>query len=191
MQKIIIIEPDEYSRAQVERVVFAAGFAQHCTVVARASENNVSDPCVFIALGPVHDDVGVLENDFFHKPLRVGALLDRIKKHTAHASDAMVPELLSIGPHVLNTVSRSLKRGDSEDEINLTEKENHILLFLNQHAPDTVDRDVLLQEVWGYAQNVETHTLETHMYRLRQKIEQDPAAPQILVTCEKGYKIIL
>jgi DNA-binding response OmpR family regulator len=53
-----------------------------------------------------------------------------------------------------------------------------------------VSREVLLQEVWGYNSGVTTHTLETHIYRLRQKVEKDAALPAILVTEAGGYKLV-
>ena len=53
-----------------------------------------------------------------------------------------------------------------------------------------VSRETLLQEVWGYNSGVTTHTLETHIYRLRQKVEKDAASPQILVTEAGGYKLV-
>jgi DNA-binding response OmpR family regulator len=53
-----------------------------------------------------------------------------------------------------------------------------------------VSRETLLQEVWGYNSGVTTHTLETHVYRLRQKVEKDAASPAILVTDAGGYKLV-
>ena len=81
-----------------------------------------------------------------------------------------------------------LKNQDN-NEIRLTEKETDILQFLYHTTEDVVPRDVLLQEVWGYNSSVTTHTLETHIYRLRQKIERNPSVAELLVTESGGYRL--
>ncbi|MDG2294137.1 MAG: helix-turn-helix domain-containing protein, partial [Paracoccaceae bacterium] len=61
---------------------------------------------------------------------------------------------------------------------------------LLRSADVIVARDTLLHEVWGYNANVTTHTLETHIYRLRQKIEPDPTRASLLITESGGYKLV-
>ena len=68
-------------------------------------------------------------------------------------------------------------------------KEAAIIKFLYRAGDSVVSRDTLLEEVWGYNSGVTTHTLETHVYRLRQKIEKDPANAQILITDSGGYRL--
>jgi len=75
-------------------------------------------------------------------------------------------------------------------KIRLTEKEMSILRYLYRAEQRPVPRETLLQEVWGYNSGVTTHTVETHIYRLRQKIENDAASPAILVTEPRGYKLM-
>ena len=75
-------------------------------------------------------------------------------------------------------------------KLRLTEKETAILRYLYRAGEKVVTRDILLQEVWGYNSHVTTHTLETHIYRLRQKIERDPAVARLLVTEAGGYKLV-
>ena len=82
-----------------------------------------------------------------------------------------------------------LTEGDGK-KIRLTEKEAAIIRYLFRAGQKAVTRDELLEEVWGYNSGVTTHTLETHVYRLRQKIEKDPSNAEILVTENGGYKII-
>ena len=72
----------------------------------------------------------------------------------------------------------------------MTDKEAQILKFLYLHGDRVVSRDELLDEVWGYNAGVTTHTLETHVYRLRQKIENDPSNAEILVTEPGGYRLV-
>jgi DNA-binding response OmpR family regulator len=119
---------------------------------------------------------------------RIGAVLDRISgatpRHLAHdVSEAGVV----LGPYLFFPAEGYLAQG--ERQTRLTEKERDILLTLLAAQGGVVRRSVLLDRVWGYASGVETHTLETHIYRLRQKIETDPARPQILLTAEDGYAL--
>ncbi|MEL7048724.1 MAG: helix-turn-helix domain-containing protein, partial [Pseudomonadota bacterium] len=79
---------------------------------------------------------------------------------------------------------------ETGSKIRLTEKETSILKYLYRSGEKVVTRDVLLHEVWGYNAGVTTHTLETHIYRLRQKIERDPSNAELLVTETGGYKLV-
>jgi DNA-binding response OmpR family regulator len=94
---------------------------------------------------------------------------------------------LAIGPYDLRPAVKVLEMRAGGDKIRLTEKETNILKFLHRAGGAAVPREVLLHEVWGYNSQVSTHTLETHIYRLRQKIEADPSDAQILQTVEGGY----
>jgi DNA-binding response OmpR family regulator len=79
---------------------------------------------------------------------------------------------------------------DDNKKIRLTEKETAIIKFLYRSGEQSVSRETLLHDVWGYNAGVSTHTLETHIYRLRQKIERDPAQAEIIVTEGGGYKLV-
>lgn len=127
--------------------------------------------------------------DRFSCPFRLGALLDRVKKHLNEKLPA--PEhAIAIGPHTLKPARQRLIHAPDQAELHLTEKERDILLKLSSAAGKTVARQDLLDDVWGYVEGLETHTLETHIYRLRQKIETDPSQPEILLTDEQGYRLI-
>ena len=80
-------------------------------------------------------------------------------------------------------------RESDQRKVRLTDKETAILKYLYRAGDKVVSRDVLLDEVWGYNESVTTHTLETHVYRLRQKIEQDPSNVKILITEPGGYRL--
>jgi DNA-binding response OmpR family regulator len=129
-------------------------------------------------------------NDYVTKPFRLGVLLARLRAHIRQheRSDDAV---FSIGPYVFQPGNKLLV--DSQDEkkkVRLTDKETAILKYLYRAGAKVVSRDVLLDEVWGYNAGVTTHTLETHVYRLRQKIEQDPSNARILITEPGGYRLV-
>jgi DNA-binding response OmpR family regulator len=98
--------------------------------------------------------------------------------------------IFQIGPYSFQPSNKILIEPESERKIRLTEKETAILKFLFRSGDRVVSRDVLLNEVWGYNSGVTTHTLETHVYRLRQKIEQDPSNAELLVTEPGGYRLV-
>ena len=127
-------------------------------------------------------------NDYVTKPFRFGVLLARIRAHLRQyeTSDAAI---LHFGPYEFRPAIKQLATGDGE-KIRLTEKEANILKFLYRASAQTVSRETLLHEVWGYNAQITTHTLETHIYRLRQKIEADPSNAKLLVTEEGGYRLI-
>jgi DNA-binding response OmpR family regulator len=97
--------------------------------------------------------------------------------------------VFTIGPYAFKPASKLLL-DDKGAKIRLTEKETAILKFLYRSGDKVISRDVLLHEVWGYNAGVTTHTLETHIYRLRQKIETDPSNAEILVTEPGGYRLM-
>jgi DNA-binding response OmpR family regulator len=118
------------------------------------------------------------------KPFRLSALLARLSAHLGpHGAGDDQP--FKIGPYLFQPGAKLLT---GTRKIRLTEKETNILKFLH-HAGRTVPRETLLHEVWGYSPAVTTHTLETHIYRLRRKIEDDPGQAKILVTENGGYRL--
>jgi DNA-binding response OmpR family regulator len=127
-------------------------------------------------------------NDYVTKPFRFAVLLARIRaqlRQYEQSEDAT----FNVGPYVFKPAQKLLTEGDGK-KIRLTEKEAAIIRYLFRAGQKAVTRDELLEEVWGYNSGVTTHTLETHVYRLRQKIEKDPSNAEILVTENGGYKII-
>lgn len=131
-------------------------------------------------------DSGV--NDYVSKPFRFAVLLARVRSHL-RIYDASDGAVLKIGEYSFNPSSKQLTRLAGAS-LRLTEKEAAILKFLYRANATIVTREVLLRELWGYNSSVTTHTLETHIYRLRQKIERDPANAQILLTDGGGYKLV-
>ncbi|MDB5590218.1 response regulator transcription factor [Enterovirga sp.] len=127
-------------------------------------------------------------NDYVAKPFKFAVLLARIRAQL-RAHEASEDAVFTIGPYTFRPGAKILV-SDRGSKLKLTEKETAILRFLYRAGQTTVSRDVLLQEVWGYNAAVTTHTLETHVYRLRQKIESNPSAARILVTEPGGYKLM-
>jgi DNA-binding response OmpR family regulator len=127
-------------------------------------------------------------NDYVAKPFRFAVLLARIRAQLRQ-HEASEDAVFTIGPYSFQPSSKLLMGGKG-NKVRLTEKETAILRFLYRAGQKAISREVLLQEVWGYNSGVTTHTLETHIYRLRQKIEKDAAMPEILVTEAGGYKLI-
>ncbi|MCP1336544.1 response regulator transcription factor [Futiania mangrovi] len=126
-------------------------------------------------------------NDYVTKPFRFAVLLARIRAQLRQhetSEDAVFP----IGPYTFKPAQKLLVTEDGKQKIRLTDKETSILRYLYR-AGRPVSREVLLAEVWGYNAAVTTHTLETHVYRLRQKIETDPSNARLLITEEGGYRL--
>lgn len=127
-------------------------------------------------------------NDYIAKPFRLAELLARLRAQLRiyeNSEDAV----FTIGPYTFRPSAKLLQEPIKNRRIRLTEKEAAILKFLYRAGTRPVQRQVLLNEVWGYNAAVTTHTLETHIYRLRQKIEPDPANARLLVTEGGGYRL--
>jgi DNA-binding response OmpR family regulator len=142
---------------------------------------NTADSDVVLGL-----DAGA--NDYVTKPFKFAVLLARIRaqlRQHEQSEDAV----FAIGHYTFKPASKMLV-DEKGSKIRLTEKETSILKYLYRSGEKVVTRDVLLHEVWGYNAGVTTHTLETHIYRLRQKIEKDPSNAELLVTEMGGYKLV-
>jgi DNA-binding response OmpR family regulator len=127
-------------------------------------------------------------NDYVTKPFRLSVLLARLRAHlrqSEHSDEAV----FAIGPYMFQPSAKLMTDPGRRKKVRLTEKETAILKYLYHAGDRPIDRDTLLGEVWGYNAGVTTHTLETHVYRLRQKIERDPTRAEILITEPGGYRL--
>lgn len=127
-------------------------------------------------------------NDYIAKPFKFAVLLARIRaqlRQHEQSEDAV----FTIGHYSFRPAQKLLVEEDG-GKVRLTEKETAILKYLYRAEQKVITRDILLEEVWGYNSGVTTHTLETHIYRLRQKIERDPSNASLLVTESGGYKLV-
>ncbi len=127
-------------------------------------------------------------NDYVTKPFKFPVLLARIRaqlRQHEQSEDAV----FQLGPYSFKPALKILTAEDGR-KVRLTEKETNILKYLYRATDGVVAREELLHEVWGYNAGVTTHTLETHIYRLRQKIEPDPSNARLLVTESGGYRLL-
>ena len=127
-------------------------------------------------------------NDYVAKPFRLGELLARLRAQL-RVFDTSEDAVFAVGPYVFRPAAKLLLEPARNRKIRLTDKEVGILKFLYRAAGKPVPRHTLLNEVWGYSSGVTTHTLETHIYRLRQKIEADPSRTRLLLTVAGGYSL--
>jgi DNA-binding response OmpR family regulator len=128
-------------------------------------------------------------NDYITKPFRLNVLLARLRAQLRQheLSDDAV---FTIGPYTFRPSAKLLVDETGRKKVRLTDKETAILKYLYRAGDKVIGRDTLLIEVWGYNTGVTSHTLETHVYRLRRKIERDPAEAQLLVTEPGGYRLV-
>jgi DNA-binding response OmpR family regulator len=127
-------------------------------------------------------------NDYMAKPFKLNELLARLRAQL-RSFETSEDAVFTIGPYTFRPSLKLLHEPVQNTRIDLTEKEVAILKFLYRAGTRAVARQVLLNEVWGYNAAVTTHTLETHVYRLRQKIEPDPGNARLLVTADGGYRL--
>ncbi len=150
-----------------------------CPIVMLTGHDSDSDTILGLDAGA---------NDYVSKPFKFPVLLARIRaqlRQHEQSEDAV----FTLGPYTFKPAAKMLI-DENDKKIRLTEKETNILKFLYRAQDGVVARDVLLHEVWGYNAGVTTHTLETHIYRLRQKIEPDPGNARLLVTESGGYRLV-
>jgi DNA-binding response OmpR family regulator len=154
-------------------------------------DSGVTAPIILLTAADTDDDTiaGLKSgaNDYITKPFRFAVLMARVHAHL-RSHGASEEAVYRIGPYTFRPSAKVLLDA-ADKKIRLTEKETNILKFLYRSG-ETVPRETLLHEVWGYNPAVTTHTLETHIYRLRQKIEANPGQARILVTESGGYRLM-
>ena len=166
--------------------------------IRQVSENHVDLMLLDVGLPDMdgREAVKILRRDGFKSPIILltghdsdsDEILARIRA-ALRQHDQSEDVVFTIGPYSFQPANKLLEAQDG-GKVRLTDKETSILKYLYRQGPKTITRDVLLKEVWGYNNRVTTHTLETHIYRLRQKIERDPSNARLLVTEEGGYRLV-
>lgn len=127
-------------------------------------------------------------NDYVTKPFRFAVLLARMRAQL-RTHEQSEDAVFTIGHYTFRPSQKLLTEEDG-NKVRLTEKETAIMKYLYRAEQKVISRDELLEQVWGYNSGVTTHTLETHIYRLRQKVEKDPSNARLLVTEGGGYKLV-
>jgi len=161
-----------------------------CRVLRR---RGVSAPIVMLTAADRESDIilglDAGANDYVTKPLRLDVLLARLRAHLRQhqSSEGAV---FTFGPYVFRPATKTLTRQGSRDRIRLTGTEAAILRRLCEASPAAIDAGSLFASVWRHNTRTSRHTLEAHIYRLRQKIEPDPAHPRILITVDGGYRLV-
>jgi len=157
----------------------------------RMRQDGVATPVIMLTAADTDDDtVKGLDsgaNDYVTKPYKFAVLLARIRvqlRDYEHSEGA----IFRLGAYEFRPAAKMLLDPQGK-KVRLTEKETSILKYLYRAGEKPVSREELLAEVWGYNAGVTTHTLETHVYRLRQKIESDPANAKLLLTEAGGYRL--
>jgi len=159
---------------------------------ARLRRQGIKIPIIMLTGADAEQDVvrglDAGANDYIAKPFRLNELLARLRAQL-RVFDNSEDAVFIVGPYSFRPASKLLMEAARNRKIRLTEKESAILKYLYRAGGRPVGRQVLLNEVWGYNSAVTTHTLETHIYRLRQKIEPDPTNARLLLTEGGGYKL--
>ncbi|NAZ36721.1 response regulator transcription factor [Rubellimicrobium sp. CFH 75288] len=150
-----------------------------CPIVMLTGHDSDSDTILGLDAGA---------NDYVTKPFKFPVLLARLRAQL-RTHEQSEDAVFQLGPYTFKPAQKLLLTEDDK-KVRLTEKETNILKYLYRAQDAVVPRDVLLHEVWGYNAGVTTHTLETHIYRLRQKIEPDPSNARLLVTESGGYRLV-
>jgi DNA-binding response OmpR family regulator len=125
-------------------------------------------------------------NDFVLRPYRFGELHARLRAQ-CRMFESSEDVSFRIGPYLFRPSAKTLQIGGRR--IRLTEKEAAVLKYLYRAEGRPVARDVLLREVWGYNPSTDSHTVETHIYRLRRKVEPHPGRISLLVNEAGGYRL--
>jgi DNA-binding response OmpR family regulator len=206
---LLLVDPDEGVRRSLADQLEQEGFATAC--VAAIDEPAPQLPAL-ILLGP-----GALAAEAIQRwrpSAPVIALIDRGQEQAAGNAlfaafltrpvriaelVALIERLIlagagrgerAIGPYLFQPAAKLLREPARNRTVRLTEKEAAMLELLYRAGAEGLSRERLLAEVWGYSDAVTTHTLETHIYRLRRKIERDAGDARLLLTEPGGYRLV-
>ena len=127
-------------------------------------------------------------NNVIFKPLSLDKLLNQIKSGI-NILENTEDGYLTFNKYIVRPIKKDIYNQRNQEVVKLTEKEVAIIKHLYKCRDRIVTKNELLQEVWGYSPDVSTHTIETHIYRLRQKVEHEDAEAQLILTEDGGYRL--
>jgi DNA-binding response OmpR family regulator len=163
-----------------------------CELCSQFRQDGLKMPILMLTGSDSEDDVvrglNVGANDYVAKPFRPAELVARLRAQI-RIFESSEDVTFDIGPYNFRPSTKTLREIGSKRRIRLTNKESEILKFLYRAGNQSVARQKLLNEIWGYNSTITTHTLETHIYRLRQKMEADPSEAHLLLTENGGYRL--
>ena len=133
-------------------------------------------------------DAGKEADIILTPPIRLGEVLDRIEQ-AHHHRKRRPSEIVSLGHHVRLNAQDRLLNLPGTPAIALTDTEVDILLALHRAEGEAIDRQTLMTDILGYHAEAETHTVETHIYRLRQKLDPVPALADLIITEKGAYRL--
>ena len=164
-------------------------------VCKKARAAGIETPIIFLtAKGEEIDKVVGLElgsDDYITKPFSVRELLARIKAVLRRKSPVAekVKEHVKVGKLTVNL--STFVAEDATGEVKMSHKEFAILKYLLEHKNQIISRHDLLENVWGYEETPTTRTVDNFIVKLRNKVEEDPNAPRVILTVHgTGYKLI-
>ena len=158
---------------------------ENISLMQELSCQNPKKPLIFLSS---KEDVNDSKIYFISKPFNLSVFLDKIKALInifENSSDGT----LEFNSYILYPSRKEIFNTRNQETTKLTEKEVAIIKYLYKNKERIVNKQDLMQEVWDYAADVATHTVETHIYRLRQKVEKDDSSAQLILTSEGGYQL--
>ena len=132
--------------------------------------------------------LSVTATQIVQKPIILSEFLDELRS-CINIFENSEDGFFSFNRYVVRPISKDILNQRNKEKTKLTEKEIAILKYLYKNKDRLVSKNELLQEVWGYSPDVSTHTIETHIYRLRQKVEQGDPDAQLILTVDGGYQL--